>query len=161
MFVCHDPKPVHLTDKISTMSRSQSAINNSSRSDDDHVSIDYDLKIRNHPFLSKDTDNVFRRRFRPSNEKQRSSKPSGISFPTMIHNSNNNEIERESLIRNNSATKQLDKDEYQRSNRQLVFEEIDVDIDNLINDNQPSASIVYFSSLFTKPMSNIVSNTNK
>ncbi len=56
------------------------------------------------------------------------------------------------MIKNNCA-----KDE----NEKLILEEIDVDVDQLIDANEPSASIIYFPSSHTKPMSNVVVDTSR
>ncbi|CAF0725918.1 unnamed protein product [Rotaria sordida] len=154
VFVCHDPKPMNLAKEISTMSRSRSAIHDSSTSDDDE---DNDAENNNN------NNNIFQKRFIPSSRNQRLSKQNSFLFPTKINDSNNNEntdsfitIGRETVIKNSCVTKHIDTNENERSNEQLVVEEIDVDVDELIDGDQPSASIVYFPSSHTKPTSNIV-----
>ncbi|CAF0776906.1 unnamed protein product [Rotaria sp. Silwood1] len=151
VFVCHDPKPMNLANEISAMSRSRSAIHDSSISDDD----DNDDENNNN--------NIFQKRFIPLSRNQRLSKQDSFLFPTKINNSNNNEntssfivIGRDSMIKDNSVIKNIDVDENERSNEQLLVEEIDVDVDELIDADEPSPSIVYFPSSHTKPMSNIV-----
>ncbi|CAF4539073.1 unnamed protein product [Rotaria sp. Silwood1] len=151
VFVCHDPKPMNLANEISAMSRSRSAIHDSSISDDD----DNDDENNNN--------NIFQKRFIPLSRNQRLSKQDSFLFPTKINNSNNNEntssfivIGRDSMIKDNSVIKNIDVDENERLNEQLLVEEIDVDVDELIDADEPSPSIVYFPSSHTKPMSNIV-----
>ncbi|CAF4832461.1 unnamed protein product [Rotaria sp. Silwood1] len=152
VFVCHDPKPMNLANEISAMSRSRSAIHDSSISDDDDDNDD-----------ENNNNNIFQKRFIPLSRNQRLSKQDSFLFPTKINNSNNNEntssfivIGRDSMIKDNSVIKNIDVDENERSNEQLLVEEIDVDVDELIDADEPSPSIVYFPSSHTKPMSNIV-----
>ncbi|CAF2333732.1 unnamed protein product [Rotaria sp. Silwood2] len=152
VFVSHDPKPMNLAKEISAMSRSRSAIHDSSTSDDDD---DDDNNIENN-------NNMFQKRFMPSSRNQRLSKQNSFLFPTKINDSNNNgntdsfiKIGRESVIKNNCVTKHIDIDENERLNEQLIVEEIDVNVDELINADGPSVSIVYFPSSQTKPLSNI------
>ncbi|CAF0773838.1 unnamed protein product [Rotaria sp. Silwood1] len=152
VFVCHDPKPMNLANEISAMSRSRSAIHDSSISDDDDDNDD-----------ENNNNNIFQKRFIPLSRNQRLSKQDSFLFPTKINNSNNNEntssfivIGRDSMIKDNSVIKNIDVDENERLNEQLLVEEIDVDVDELIDADEPSPSIVYFPSSHTKPMSNIV-----
>lgn len=90
----------------------------------------------------------------PLNNNPRLSKQNSFSFKTKINENTNSSTKtgRESLIKNNCA-----KDE----NEKLILEEIDVDVDQLIDANEPSASIIYFPSSHTKPMSNIVVDTSR
>jgi hypothetical protein len=76
---------------------------------------------------------------------KRLSKQNSFSFKTKINDNTNSSItiEKESLIKNNYTNKKFN-------------EQIDVDIDELINADEPSSSIVY-----TRSMSNIVVDTNQ
>ncbi len=78
-------------------------------------------------------------------------KQNSFSFKTKINNNENTNssdtIGRESLIKNNFTN-----DENERLNEQLILEEIDVDVNELIDADQPSASIVYFPSSYAKPL---------
>jgi hypothetical protein len=86
----------------------------------------------------------------------------------MINDNNNNEnsndsisIGMESLIKSNFTTKHINNNESKRSNEQMVLEEIDVDIDELVNTDEPSVSIVYFPSSHAKSMSNIFDDISR
>jgi hypothetical protein len=59
------------------------------------------------------------------------------------------------------ATKYIDNNENERSNEQSILEEIDVDVDELIDADEPSASILYFPSSYIKPMSNIIDDASR
>ena len=63
---------------------------------------------------------TFQKRFVPLNNNQRLSKRNSFLFKSKNNDNNNNENDRS------------------------VLEEIDVDVDELINADEPSASIVYF-----------------
>ncbi|CAF5164336.1 unnamed protein product, partial [Rotaria magnacalcarata] len=105
---------------------------------------------------------VFQQRFVSSKSNQRLSEKDSFLFPTKINEYNNNEnpisfitSERESWTKNHSSTTYIDTNETETSKEQLIIEDIDVDIDELIDADEPSISIVYFPSTRTKPISNI------
>lgn len=75
-----------------------------------------------------------------STNNQRLSKQNSFSFKTKINDDTNSSttVERESFMKNNSANERL--------NEHLILEEIDLDVDELIDADEPSTSIVYFPS---------------
>jgi hypothetical protein len=81
--------------------------------------------------------NTFQKRFVPLSNNQRLSKQNSFLFKSKINGNNNNENDRS------------------------VLEEIDIDVDELINADEPSASIVYFPSSYTNPISNIINDANR
>ncbi|CAF3254521.1 unnamed protein product [Rotaria socialis] len=148
VFVCHDPKSMSLAKHMSAMPQSGSALHDSSISEDDND--------------DKSDKKIFQQRFVSSNSNQRLSEKDSFLFPKKINEYNNNEnslsfitSERESRIKNNSSTTCIDTNETETSKEQLIIEDIDVDVDELIDADEPSVSIVYFPSTHTKPISNI------
>jgi hypothetical protein len=67
----------------------------------------------------------------------------------------------ESLIKSHFITKHVNNNESKRSNEQMIFEEIDVDVDELVNTDEPSVSIVYIPSSHAKSMSNIFDDISR
>jgi hypothetical protein len=47
------------------------------------------------------------------------------------------------------------------NDKQLILEEIDVDVNELIDTDEPSTSIIYFPSSYIKSKSNIVVDTSE
>jgi hypothetical protein len=97
-----------------------------------------------------------------SDRQKRFSKQNSFSFKTKLNDNNNHEntdssttIGRELLINNNCAMKHSD-DVNDKLNEQVILEEIDVDVNELIDADELSTSIVYFPS----SMSNTVVDTN-
>ncbi|CAF0783441.1 unnamed protein product [Adineta steineri] len=135
VFVCYDPKPTK-----STMPRSRSAIHDSSTSNDDD-----NINNNNH--------SIFQKRFIPSNMNQQLTKQNSFSFKTKLNNENTNEsisTETKSSIKNSYDTKHIHNNRNKNLNERILHEEINVDIEKLIDTDEPSPSIIYFPSSHLK-----------
>ncbi|UJR33949.1 hypothetical protein I4U23_021367 [Adineta vaga] len=132
VFVCHDPRPMKSVKETSVIAKSRSAIHESSTSDSDNNEM-----INNNNALMKSYMN------------QQLLKQDSFSFKTKLNDDHKNESINDlvSLKKKNSIQCQKN-------------EEVDVDVDELAQSDEPFPSIIYFPSSHTKLVSKNIDETS-